>query len=114
MAPVTQPIIAPIKCLQLNLQHSRAATVNLTKLIVDRETEILLLQEPYVIKNNITGISKRYRIFSSGEGRNRSVIVTTNNRIDAILIKQLSNLDTVVLEACIVTLKRCSTITCKK
>ena len=41
---------------------------------------------------------KKYRTFVSGDGRHRSAIVITNTEIDAILIKQLSDLDTLVLE----------------
>jgi hypothetical protein len=37
-------------------------------------------------------------MFASGEGRSRAAIVVTNNQIDTLLIKQLLDVDTVVLE----------------
>ena len=46
----------------------------------------------------MVGLLKKYKIFASGEGRIRAAIVVTNNRVDTILIKQLSVEDTVVLE----------------
>ena len=87
-----------VNCIQLNLQHSRVATDNLMAIIEEDKVDILLIQEPYIINNKIAGVSRKYRIFVSGEGRHRSAIVITNNSIDAILIEQLSDLDTVVIE----------------
>ena len=86
------------KCIQINLQHSTVATDNLVKIIAEDGTDILCLQEPYIIQNKIDGIPKKYKIFASREGRNWAAIVVTNNQIDTILIKQLSDVDTVVLE----------------
>jgi len=64
-------------------------------------TDILCIQELYTIENKIDGQSDKYNIFTSGEGRSRAAIVVTNNRVDALLIKQLSDEDTVVLEVTI-------------
>jgi hypothetical protein len=44
----------------------------------------------------MAGISKKYKIFASGEGRIPAAIVVTNNRVDTILIKQLSSEHTVL------------------
>jgi len=60
-----------VKFLQLNLQHSRIATDNLTKLIAEHGTDILLIQEPYIIKNKTVGISRRHKVFTHGEQRTR-------------------------------------------
>jgi len=49
----------------------------------------------------MAGLSKKYKIFARGEGRIRAVIVVKNNLVDTILIKQLSDEDTVVLEVII-------------
>jgi hypothetical protein len=46
--------------------------------------------------NKIVDIPKKYKIFASGEGRNRAAIVVANNQVDTILIKQLSDVDTVL------------------
>ena len=87
-----------VKFLQLNLQHSRIATDNLTKLIAEHGTHILLLQEPYTIKNKIAAITRRHKIFTHGAQRTRTAIVVTNNQIDTLLLTQISDSDKLVLE----------------
>jgi len=46
-----------IKCMQINMQHSRVATANLLKITED-SPEILCIREPYTIQNKIAGIPK--------------------------------------------------------
>ena len=87
-----------LKCIQLNLHHSRLATDNLTKIIEEENTDILYLQETYEIRNKIAGIPRRLKIFTAGVGKHRAAIVVNNEHLDTILIKQLSDEDTVVLE----------------
>jgi hypothetical protein len=87
-----------IKFLQINLQHSRAATNNLVKTIEEDGIDILCIQEPHVINNKIIGIPKKYKVLAHGEGRKRAAIVITNQMIDSILIRQLSDEDAVVTE----------------
>lgn len=88
----------PIKCLQVNLQHSRAATDNLMEYVVQHNIDIIFLQEPYCLNNNIVGIGRNYRVFSTGNMRKRAAIIITNKFIDAIMLRQLSDEDMVVLE----------------
>ena len=71
-----------IRCMQINLQHSRTATDNLMKLIQQDLTDIAFVQEPYIIQNKIAGIT----------------IIIANEDIDAIIIKQLCDRDTIVAE----------------
>jgi exonuclease III len=68
------------------------------KIIDEDGTDILCIQEPYVIHNKIAGIPRKHKIYASGEGRHRAAIVVTNNQIDSLLLRQLSDEDTVVLE----------------
>ena len=68
--------------MQINLQHSRTATDNLMKLIQQDLTDIAFVQEPYIIQNKIAGIT----------------IIIANEDIDAIIIKQLCDRDTIVAE----------------
>ena len=56
-----------IKCLQINLQHSRAATANLTKIVTDDEIDIIFIQEPYTIQAKVIGIPTNYTTFRQGE-----------------------------------------------
>jgi hypothetical protein len=46
----------------------------------------------------MAGIIKSHRNYISYEDKCRAVIITTNNKIDAVLTKQLSNSDSVLLE----------------
>ena len=88
----------PLKFLQINLQHSWAATNNLVKTIEAEGIDIICIQEPYVIRNKVIGIPKKYKTLAQGEGRIRAAIVITNKIIDSILIRQLSDEDAVVAE----------------
>lgn len=88
----------PLKCLQQNLQHSRAATLNLTKLITESNIDIAFLQEPYLHGNKPTGMPTNYKIFSSDKGKCRTAIAVTKDSITAIIINQLSNGDATTME----------------
>ena len=61
----------------------------------------LFLQEPYTIRNKIVGIPNKYKFFAPVEVRHRAAIVVTNALIATLLIQQLSNMNTVVLEVII-------------
>lgn len=82
-------IQAQLKCLQINLQHSRFATDNLLKIIEEDSMDILCVEEPYTIHNKIVGLSKQYKTFTSGEERIWVAVVLRNNLVDTILITQL-------------------------
>jgi len=75
-----------IKCTQINLKHSRAATDNLMQIIATENIDI------------IRGVSRKYRTYSQGEGRRRAAIILANNSIGALLITQHSDKNTVLLE----------------
>jgi len=47
-----------IKCIQVNVKHSKAATVNLMKIIEEDKTDIICIQEPYTFQSNAVGILK--------------------------------------------------------
>jgi len=49
------------RCMQINLQHSRVATYNLMNLIKQDHTDIVFVQEPYLIQNETAGITKTHR-----------------------------------------------------
>jgi len=87
-----------LKFIQVNLQHSRAATANLMKLVAEYETDIIFIQEPLTIQGKVVGISTKYKIFTSGDDRCRAAVVVTNKQIDVMLIHQLSDADTVSVE----------------
>jgi endonuclease/exonuclease/phosphatase (EEP) superfamily protein YafD len=48
----------PIRCTQINLQHSRVATDNLMNIIQQDHTDIVFIQELYLFQNKTTGITE--------------------------------------------------------
>jgi hypothetical protein len=46
----------------------------------------------------VTGISRKYKVFTCGNGRQRAAVVVVNKMIDALLFGQLSEEDIVVVE----------------
>jgi hypothetical protein len=87
-----------IRCMQLNLQHSRLATDNFNQFMKEANMGIAFIQETYIYQNLVTGISRKYRIFASGHRRKRAAIVVTNKLIDILVIHQLLEEDIVGVE----------------
>jgi len=82
---------APFRCMQINLQHSRTATNNIMKLIEQDNSDIIFIQEPYLYQNRMARLTKSQRNYISQEDKSWAATLITNNKIDAILITQLSN-----------------------
>jgi hypothetical protein len=68
------------------------------KVIEKEEPDLIFVQEPYEYQNRPVVIEKKCRIFTAGNGKYRAAIVIPNYKIDAMLITQISNEDTVFLE----------------
>jgi endonuclease/exonuclease/phosphatase family metal-dependent hydrolase len=94
--PLNQTV--KLKCLQVNLQHSRVATSNLTQVIQQYNIDIVFLQEPYTVHNRVAGFPKCLKILTQGEGRSRAAILINNNEVDAITITQGSHEDAILTE----------------
>ena len=79
---------------QANLHHSRAATANLCKCLVQGKADIALIQEPYLYKGTVSGFSaKQFNILSTKtSGKLRSCIVS-NKSINLTLLPHSSNED---------------------
>jgi hypothetical protein len=97
-----QPII---KCYEINLQHSRTAADNLMELIEKEGIDVAFMQEPYTVHNRAAGITKWYRNFTSSVGTCRTATVVINNQIDALLIQEATDKDSVVVEIILDNLK---------
>jgi len=65
----TVKLQAPIRCIQINLQHSRAATDNIMKLIEQDKSDIVFMQELYLYQNRIAGIINSHRNYISPEDK---------------------------------------------
>jgi len=87
-----------VRCNQVNLKHSKAATDKLMQVITTEKIGIALIQEPYLFHGRPLGITNRYRTFIAGEGNSRAAIVVSDTTIDALLITQLLDNDAVLLE----------------
>ena len=87
-----------IKCLQLNLQHTQTATLNLAQIILQKNLDVAFVQEPYTAFNNVAGFPKSFRIFAHGNGRKILAIIVNNNFIDAIAVKQISHEDAILID----------------
>ena len=86
-----------IKCVQLNAQHSRAATSNLTQIIIYNNIDIAFVQETYTFHNKVAGYPKVLRIFAQGGGKARAAIIVNNDMV-VTAITQVSNEDAIVTE----------------
>jgi hypothetical protein len=87
-----------IKCLQINLQHSRAATANLIRIVTEEEINIIFIQERYTIQGKVIGIPTKYTTFTARGVRPRAAVVVTSKVIDTTTISQLTDMDTVTVE----------------
>ena len=68
------------------------------KLIQQDHTDVVFVQEPYLCQNKTAGITRSHSIYTSNEEKHRTTFIIANGNIDAVLIKQLSDRDTVVIE----------------
>jgi len=80
------------------LEHSRAATANLIKIVTDDGIDIIFIQEPYTIQGKVIRIPTKYTTFTAGGARSRAAVVVTNKGIDTTVIRQLSDMDAVTVE----------------
>ena len=70
---------APIRYMQITLQHSRAATDNIMKLIEQDNMDIVFIQEPYLYQNRIAGIMS-HRMYISLDDKCRAAIIITKKK----------------------------------
>jgi len=68
------------------------------KMIEKEEPGLIFVQELYDYQHRPVGIEKKYRIFTAENGKHGAAVIIPNNKIDAMLITQISNEDTMFLE----------------
>jgi len=78
-----------LRCIQINLKHSKTTTNNFNQLTKEIDIDIAFVQEPYIYQNQVTGITRNYKVFTGGSGRKRAAIVVVNKKIYVLLISQL-------------------------
>ena len=64
-----------IKCIQINLKHTRIATDSFTKQIEINGIDVAFIQELFTMNNKVAGIPRKFRIFNCGKERSRAAIV---------------------------------------
>jgi hypothetical protein len=69
------------------------ATANLSQIVLQNEIDVAFVQEPYTILNKVVGFPKSFKIYTCGQNRIRSAIITNNNDLDVIAITQASHED---------------------
>ena len=87
-----------IRCMQINLQHSKVETANLMQITEEESTGILCIREPYIIQNKVVGIRNKYKTYTIPGTRSRAAIMVTNKHVDTLLSKQHSDADAVAAE----------------
>lgn len=89
-----------VKCIQLNMQHSKACTWNLIRLMEEKDIDIALVQEPWVRGAAIMGLKTVGTVFKKdGEDKPRACIVVKKG-INAWSLPQFSgrDLSTIMIE----------------
>ncbi|XP_053967116.1 uncharacterized protein LOC128868717 [Anastrepha ludens] len=85
-----------MKILQINLQHSKAASANLLIHLEQGGVDVVLIQEPWLSSSGISGIrTKNYLLMvHSGAGKPRSCILI-RKELKAFILPNFSNEDIV-------------------
>ncbi|XP_053968283.1 uncharacterized protein LOC128869701 [Anastrepha ludens] len=84
--------------LQINLQHSKAASANLLLHLEQGGVDIVLIQEPWLSSSGISGLrTKRYKLMAcSGLGKPRSCMLI-RKELNAFILPNFSNEDIVTV-----------------
>lgn len=81
-----------IKCVQINLQRSKSATAHLTQHIEEHDIDIVIIQEPYVMKQKVCGFPLRYRqLYKNDCEKPKTAIIITNPKIESVFTQTYSN-----------------------
>ncbi|XP_049315761.1 uncharacterized protein LOC125779165 [Bactrocera dorsalis] len=85
-----------MKFLQINLQHSKAASANLLLRLEQDEADVVLIQEPWLTSSGISGLrTKSHKLLANNDvGRNRACMLV-RNELTVFLLPNFSNADIV-------------------
>lgn len=75
---------------QINLGKGKGATSDFIKTCAERKLDVLLIQEPNVLRNKVLGFSSGFRVINKTVERLRSCIVLNNANIMAGLLEEIS------------------------
>ena len=85
--------IMDLKVIQINLQHSRAASFNIVQLMEQDQCDVVLIQEPWVVKNRICGIKKAGTIFVGCKDEVPRACILVKSGIKCWFLPNFSNRD---------------------
>lgn len=90
--------VQPMRLVQINLHHSKAATANLTLLLLKEGVDVALIQEPWILGDQVRGLGlKEYNVLYNQEaGKPRSCIVVKKN-INVLMLSNFSSRDLTVI-----------------
>jgi hypothetical protein len=81
-----------LNCSQINLQRSKNATTNLLKYIEDNRIDLVIIQEPYTIKNKVCGLPMRAKVFYDQIcNRPKTAVFVPNRDLQIVFIQSFSN-----------------------
>jgi hypothetical protein len=84
-----------IKFVQINLHHSKAASANLCQLIAEGKVDIALIQEPWVYKGQVRGLTNsRGTIYAVAPSKNSRSCIYIRNHINALPLLEFCSRDT--------------------
>jgi hypothetical protein len=84
-----------MKFLQINLHHSKAATATLCQQLAERKVDIALIQEPWLYKGQIRGLTNTGgTVYTVVPGNNTRSCIYIRNHINALPLLELFSRDT--------------------
>ena len=86
-----------LEILQINLNHAKAATAALVTSFLAEKRAVALLQEPWIVKRKICGLAGKGRKIFGGFGQRPRAAVLLSEELDAILLPQFCDADTVAV-----------------
>ncbi|XP_073831218.1 uncharacterized protein isoform X2 [Musca autumnalis] len=83
-----------LRILQINLHHCKAAAAELLLSLTNSEVDIVLVQEPYIYKNKVSGLNNaNFEVFASSEGDKVRTCVVGRKNLNLIFLSNYSNGD---------------------
>ncbi|XP_073845781.1 uncharacterized protein [Musca autumnalis] len=83
-----------LRILQINLHHCKAAAAELLLSLTNSEVDIVLVQEPYIYKNKVSGLNNaNFDIFAASEGDKVRTCIVGKKSLNLIFLSNYSNGD---------------------
>lgn len=88
-----------IRIAQVNADRAKVVMGEVREIIVERKIDVMLLQEPYVVKGKVIGFGSSYRVVQHVRGeRPWAAVVIANENIGVMKVQNLCNSHCVCVE----------------